>query len=189
VRYVACWLFGLAMIASAVKAATYGVVLGDDRVQEIVRDVTLETLTELGNGNRSVFVTKDFQARVAKIIRTLEAGPSPEQDLRRGYEAFLKGYSLFQEKQTQPELLISGGPSGKVRVRTPGAEITRGAPGELILEGAYAAQPPQEAQRSGKRLVVLQESKLDLYLTQVTCGEVPCQIPPCCNLCARCKGF
>jgi hypothetical protein len=186
IRSVPCWLFVLTLFGPPAKGATYGNVLGEERIQEIVREVTQQTLPHLGRENQLVFVTRDFEQRIVRMLTSLEAGRSPEADLRRGYRSFLQGYARFQEQQPPPILVPPSGPRGRMRVKSAGVGDTKG--GGEVVEGSYSRQWHQQFQDSGKHLIVLQDYGLDIYLRRVNCGEVPCQIPPCCNLCTPCTG-
>ncbi len=185
IRSLLLWSLALAACGTPLAAATYGNALGDERIQTIVSEVTRSTLPELGRDDRVVLVTKDFEQRIVRTLTSLEAGSSPEEDLRRGYRALLTAYARHQEAQPPPVLTSPAGPEGKVRLKI-AAEDGRGA-GIEVVEGSFSRQWYDQSQGSGKRLIVLQESGLAAYLKHVQCGEMPCQIPPCCGRCASCK--
>jgi hypothetical protein len=172
------------LTAPASWAATYGQTLGDARVKEIMRDAVREILPRLTSSHQAVFVTRDFEERVLKLLISLDASPSPEEGLRRGLAAFLEQYARFEASLPAPTLLSPANPRGGVRVKASGLD-SKGFGAELVLDGV--SEPLRQAPSASRKLVILQEKDLDSYLERQRCGEVPCQIPPCCGGCRPCK--
>jgi hypothetical protein len=170
------------------EGATYGNLLGVEKVQAIVHELTQAALPSLASGSQVVVATKEFEQQITKILVTLEAGTPPEESLRKGYLAFLKGYVRFQEAQPPPTFVHFKDSQGNFRLQAAAANDwdMKGRSTEVI-DGDIPPQSLQQVQDSRKRLIALEGSSLDAYLRGVNCGDMPCQIPPCCGRCARCK--